>query len=118
MRFFIQGCDVNPILELTGYEYFKLKETTKAEKELARPYSKPIDFAYFAACLGWSISDYEDSTPVQRAFIRKEIERQTVQKSELLKSAVQAAVNNVLNKKKVALWTKPNIKNQTFPNLK
>ena len=102
-------------MALTGYEYFKVREASEAEQELARPYAREIDFAYFAVRLGWSVSDYEASTPVQRAFIRKEIERQTVQQSELMQSAVQVAVSNVLNKKKIALWIKPRAEKPDIP---
>lgn len=64
------------------------------------------DFAYFAARLGWSIDDYLATTPVQRAFVRKEIERETVNASNLMKSAVEIAVANCLGKKKRRLWRK------------
>lgn len=65
-----------------------------------------IDLAFFAANLGWSVSDYYESTPVQRMFIRKELERRTVQRSNLLKDAVQVAVSNVMGRRKLKLWLK------------
>ena len=65
-----------------------------------------LDLAFFCARLGWSVDDYYASTPVQRAFIRKEIETVTVQQSDLLKNAVMVAVNNVISKKKRKLWVR------------
>lgn len=43
---------------------------------------------------------------MQLLFIRKEIEKKTVRDSDLLKSAVQVAVNNCLSKSKAKLWMK------------
>jgi hypothetical protein len=77
-----------------------------AEAERSRLFETEIDLAYFAVNLGWSVSDYYESTPVQRMFIRKEIERQTVQRSDLLKDAVQVAVSNVMGRRKNKLWLK------------
>lgn len=56
--------------------------------------------------LGWSLYEFEQTTPVQRAFIRKEIERKTVNESNLMKSAIEAAMANGLGKKRVKLWKK------------
>lgn len=41
---------------------------------------------------------------MQLLFIRKEIEKRTVQDSELLKKAVQVAINNCFGKRKARLW--------------
>lgn len=65
-----------------------------------------LDFAFFAAHLGWSPSDYADSTAVQRKFIRKELESLTVRQSNLMKDAVQVAVANALSKRQKKLWNK------------
>lgn len=73
---------------------------------MAREFQTELDLAFFCARLGWSVDDYYASTPVQRAFIRKELETVTVQQSDLMKNAVAVAVNNVLNKKKRKLWKK------------
>ena len=72
--FFIQG-DVDVVAELTGYEYFTQEEISGERAKSIAPYLADMDFAYFAVKLGWSLDDYDASTPVQRAFIRKEIER-------------------------------------------
>lgn len=69
-------------------------------------YGSEIDYAYFAANLGWTPEQYGSCTPVQLLFIRKEIEKKTVRDSDLLKSAVQVAVNNCLSKRKAKLWMK------------
>ena len=72
------------------------------------PHVPDMDFAYFAVRLGWSLSDYEATTAVQRAFIRKEIEKQTVEMSELLESAVETAMANMRRKRRARyrLWVK------------
>lgn len=72
------------------------------------PHVADMDFAYFAVRLGWSIHDYEATTAVQRAFIRKEIEKQTVEESELLESAVETALANCRRKRRAPyrLWVK------------
>ncbi|WP_314653528.1 hypothetical protein [Slackia exigua] len=71
---------------------------------MAASFAKEIDYAYFAASLGWTYEQYGSCTPVQLLFIRKEIERRTVRDSDLLKDAVQVAVNNCLSKRKAKLW--------------
>lgn len=68
-----------------------------------------MDFAFFAARLGWSLGDYEAVTPVQRLFVLKELERETVRRTELLQSVVELAVANVhrkKGKKPQRLWKK------------
>lgn len=67
------------------------------------------DYAYFAARLGWTPEQYGSLTPVELAFVRKELETRTVRESELLQQAVEVAVANVMRKKgrKAAqLWKK------------
>lgn len=71
------------------------------------PYVGDMDFAYFAVHLGWSLSDYEEATPVQLAFIRKEIERSTVESSEIASAAAEVAIRNTRAKRRVRLWQKP-----------
>lgn len=72
------------------------------------PHVADMDFAYFAVRLGWTIHDYEATTPVQRAFVRKEIERQTVESSEILTSAIETAIVNTRRKRRARyrLWVK------------
>lgn len=68
-----------------------------------------MDFAFFAANLGWSLADYESMTPIQRMFILKEWEAKTVRDSDLLKSAVEVAMANVhrgKGKSYMRLWRK------------
>ena len=68
-----------------------------------------MDFAFFAANFGWSLSDYEAITPVQRLFILKEWERKTVRETDMLKGVVELAVSNVHRGKGKAykrLWQK------------
>lgn len=72
-------------------------------------FRRESDYAYFAARLGWTPDEYGSLTPVELAFVRKELETRTVQESELLQHAVEVAVSNVMRKKgrKAAqLWKK------------
>lgn len=69
-------------------------------------YKRELDYAYFAANLGWLYEEYASHTPVELLFIRKELEKKVVQDSELFKAAVQVAVANALGKKKHKLWNK------------
>lgn len=45
--------------------------------------------------LGWSLSEYDSITPVQRLFILREWERKVVRETDMLKQAVELAVANV-----------------------
>lgn len=81
-------------------------EKSGHEKRIASFFRDDLDFAFFAARLGWSIRDYEETTSVQRQLIRKELETLTVETSSLLKNAVQVAVNNAHSKRKAKLWIK------------
>ncbi len=68
-----------------------------------------MDFAVFAVKLGWTKKDYLSITPVERRFILKEIERETVSQSELIKAAVELAISNAYRKRGQAylkLWKK------------
>lgn len=71
-------------------------------------YAGQMDFAYFAATLGWGYDQYGSCTPVQLLFIRKEIESGTVRESTLMQDAVQVAVNNCLSRRKAKLWVRRN----------
>lgn len=111
MRFFIRVDSAERVAalhELTEYDYFKTAPRDAEGSRRAAFFAKEIDFAYFAARLGWSLSDYEACTPVQLMFVRKELETVTVSESNLMKDAVQVAVANALSKKKSKLWQKAN----------
>ncbi|RVU97064.1 hypothetical protein EII22_09015 [Coriobacteriales bacterium OH1046] len=89
---------------LTDYEYFEMEPGPDLDDEAVRLWRNQIDYAYFAANLGWDYGQYGSCTPVQLLFIRKEIENRTVRESNLLKDAVQVAVANCLGKRKSSLW--------------
>lgn len=72
-------------------------------------FSREIDYAYFAARLGWTPEQYGSLTPVQLSFVRKELETRTVRDSEIMQHATEVAVANVLRKKGrrvLELWKK------------
>ena len=112
MRFFIQGGKQRSLeryaalQSLTDYDYYNTVEKLPEEKQKARFFQNEMDFAFFAAQLGWSRSDWEQTTAVERMFIRKELEKKTVEQSNLLVNVVQVAVSNVHNKRKRKLWVR------------
>ncbi len=81
---------------LLEFEYFETK--TKNDEE-AKQYSDVIDFAFFVVNFGYSRSDYNALTPLEKAFILKEYEKKTVEATTNMRNAVQNAVSNVLKKK-------------------
>lgn len=91
---------------LIEYEYFETSEQDEEYAELAKPYSKDMDFAFFAVHFGYSISEYEALTPRQKAFILKERERKTVEDTNLMKLAVLTAVSTARSGRNVEIWEK------------
>lgn len=65
-----------------------------------------MDFAFFAAQLGWSRSDWEQTTAVERMFIRKELEKKTVDQSNLFVNAVRDASPTSTTSSKRKLWVR------------
>ena len=81
------------------YEYFEAAPVSEHTKEISKPYESDLDFAFFAVKLHWTKKEYEQLTQLERLFILKEIERQTVENQELFQQTVELAVSNVLSKK-------------------
>lgn len=108
MRFFIQGRRELALTRLTGFDYFTAKPKSGEAAQDAALFRREADFAFFAARLGWDYEQYAQHTPVQLAFVRKELETVTVGQSNLFKDAVQVAVANCLSKKRHKLWKKRN----------
>lgn len=93
MCFFISDERGQELKELTDYEYF----TAIPEKPTS--FDRQRDYAYFAVKFGWTYEEYASLTPVQKLFVRKEIEKQTVSDTELLMAVVESAIANVHRKK-------------------
>jgi hypothetical protein len=78
--------------------------------EVARPFSKEIDLAFFVVNFGYSKSDYEALTKRERAFIYKAWESKRMLDAVLVYKGVFAANYN-LNRKKgkqpIEVWVKP-----------
>ena len=94
---------------LIGFEYFGGSLPTKKEQEIAKPYQREIDFAFFVANFGYSKADYDAITPKEKAFIYKAWENKTISDSYLLYNAVFTAVYNAnrpKRKKPLKLWKK------------
>ena len=53
---------------LIDFEYFSTEDQDSEYKNLAKPYQKDMDFAFFAVNFGYSKADYEDLTPRERMF--------------------------------------------------
>lgn len=84
-----------------------MRRLTEREAEEERPFRSDLTYAYFAARFGWTPDEYGSLTPVQRALIRKEIERQTVEESTVLERAFETAIGNAMRKKgrkRIELW--------------
>lgn len=63
--------------------------------ELAKPYQKDIDFAFFAANFGYSRSDYDALTLREKALIYKAWEERIVSATYRMYNAVYTATYNV-----------------------
>lgn len=66
---------------------------------MAAPFQSELDYAYFAVKFGWTKEQYQSLTPIERLFIMKEIETQTVREQELLQATFETAIGNVMRKK-------------------
>lgn len=93
MPFFLPG-------RLIEFEYFGNEEPDPEYEEMAEPYRKDIDFAFFAVNLGYSKSDYEALTPRERAFIYKAWENRCISQDLSIYNAVYAATYNVHRSKR------------------
>lgn len=94
---------------LIDFEYFGGSLPTKKEQEIAKPYQREIDFAFFVANFGYSKADYDAITPKEKAFIYKAWENKTISDSYLLYNVVFTAVYNAnrpKRKKPLKLWKK------------
>lgn len=82
------------------------------ERERARPFHRDMDFAFFAVRFGWSLPEYERMTPIQRRFVLKEMEDETVRQSNLDQSVHELAIANTHRKKTQShrkLWKKKHV---------
>ncbi|PWM20343.1 MAG: hypothetical protein DBX49_00860 [Clostridia bacterium] len=76
---------------------------------MAEPYQNDLDFAFFAANLGYSKRDYDELTPREKAFIYKAWESKVVADTYNVYNAVFTATYNVnrpKRKKALKLWRK------------
>ena len=93
---------------LVEFEYLG-GEADPEYSEIAEPYSKELEFAFFAANFGYSKKDYEALTPVERALLRKAWEDKVVSDSYAIYNAAYTATYNVnrkKGKKALKLWKK------------
>lgn len=58
-----------------------------------------MDFAWFVVKFGWSKTDYNAITPVERLFIKKAYESDLVERQTLAQSTHELAISNVMRKK-------------------
>lgn len=68
-----------------------------------------MDYAHFAARLGWTPDQYRSLTRVERLFVLKALESREVEESSLLETAFELAIGNAMRKKgkrRVELWRK------------
>ena len=85
--------------ELVDYEYFEPAPENPEYDKKAALFSEEMDFAWFVAKFGWSKAEYNQITPVERRFIKKEYESDTVERQALMQSTFELAIANVMRKK-------------------
>ena len=79
---------------LIEFEYFSNDEADQEYMEIAEPYQKDIDFAFFVVNFGYSRSEYDALTPREIAFIRKAWESKMVADSYNMYNAAFTAYFN------------------------
>lgn len=105
MRFFLPR-------RLAELEYLASDPDPEYE-EIAEPYQRELDFAFFAANLGYSRRDYDELTPLERVLILKAWENKVVSESYMTYNACFTAyynVNRKKGKKALKLWRKASVK--------
>lgn len=98
---------------LIEFEYFSSDEADQEYMEIAEPYQKDIDFAFFVVNFGYSRSDYDALTPREIAFMRKAWESKMVADSYNMYNADFTAyfnANRPKRKKALKLWNKKKVK--------
>ena len=108
------------LASLKAYVAYGIKEdgadvllNPKKGMEIAEPYQKDIDFAFFVVNFGYSRSDYDALTPREIAFIRKAWESKMVADSYNMYNADFTAyfnANRPKRKKALKLWNKKKVK--------
>lgn len=96
---------------MIDFEYLHAEKDLEYEK-MAKPYSKDMDFAFFAVNFGYSKTDYESLTPREKMFIYKAWENKLVSETTHIYNAVFTAVyncNRPKNKRALKLWRKKRI---------
>lgn len=84
-------------------------EVDRQLRHLRDEYALSIDFAFFVVNYGYSKSEYEELTPMDRVFIRKAHEDKVVSESQMMSTAVTNAIGNAWRKKNQEvepLWKK------------
>ena len=105
MRFFTpragqRGHDrLSALWELVGYEYFEPAPENPEYDAKAALFKDELDFAWFVVKFGWSKDQYNQLTPVERLFIKKQHETELVERQRILQSTFELAIGNVLRKK-------------------
>lgn len=68
-------------------------------EELAIPFKRQMELAFFVVEIGMSKSEYESLTETEKMFIRKRHEQKFINDVTWMRNAVLNAVNNALRKK-------------------
>lgn len=79
---------------LVEFEYFESKDDPEYD-EIAKPYRKEIDFAFFVVNFGYSKSDYEALTQREKMFIYKAWENKQISEMSNIYQAAFTAHYNV-----------------------
>ena len=121
MRFFIHGLAddleewYSDLKLLTSYEYYTTQPAAGGEEQRARKrFSRQLDYAFFAARLGWTPEQYGSLTQIERLFVRKELEIYTAECTNILQEAVKLAFVNAYNGKNYRLFRKRISRDETI----
>ncbi len=118
MRFFIQGfCNLEwfaDLKSLTEYEFYESVAPSEPELRARSRFAYELDYAYFAARLGWTPEQYESLTPIQRLFVRKELETVTVNKTNIMQDAMRLSIVNAHNGKTYRVFARAVARDETI----
>lgn len=68
-------------------------------QELAKPFHREMELAFFIVEIGMTKSEYEQLTETEKLFIRKRYEQKFINETTWMRNATLNAINNAFRKK-------------------
>jgi len=68
-------------------------------QELAKPFQREMELAFFVVEIGMTKSEYEQLTETEKLFIRKRYEQKFINETTWMRNATLNAINNAFRKK-------------------